>query len=208
MVAREREFASKFFFGGAPQPPKTASKPYTPLDSSDLAPARDRGERPPHIWDNPLPTDFAGFLFFVALLHRLGIATLLAQRTDLTERAWVESLLLRLARHLAIPRDDPAIAWIETPDDETEPDDRTLTATWLRAIRGHVRRDTHNSLIAIARRPGAIVVTRTHIDVLLHYTQVDITVRRAGLDFDPGWMPWLGRVVQFHYLDALPDVTA
>jgi hypothetical protein len=28
---------------------------------------------------------------------------------------------------------------------------------------------------------------------------VDIEVRRAGLDLDPGWVPWLGRVVTFGY---------
>jgi len=25
-------------------------------------------------------------------------------------------------------------------------------------------------------------------------------VRRLGLDLDPGWLPWFGRVVRFHYL--------
>jgi hypothetical protein len=63
-------------------------------------------------------------------------------------------------------------------------------------------------LLALARRPGAIVVTRTHVDVLFRYNQVDLAVRRAGLDIDPGWVPWLGRVVQFHYMDALPDDAA
>jgi hypothetical protein len=24
-------------------------------------------------------------------------------------------------------------------------------------------------------------------------------VRRAGLDVDPGWLPWFGRVVNFHF---------
>jgi hypothetical protein len=24
-------------------------------------------------------------------------------------------------------------------------------------------------------------------------------VRRLGLDIDPGWLPWFGRVVAFHY---------
>jgi hypothetical protein len=41
----------------------------------------------------------------------------------------------------------------------------------------------------------------------MRHSQVDMTVRRAGLDLDPGWVPWLGRVVQFHYLDSL-DVSA
>jgi hypothetical protein len=28
-------------------------------------------------------------------------------------------------------------------------------------------------------------------------------VRRAGLDFDPGWVPWYGRVISFHYTEQL-----
>jgi hypothetical protein len=28
---------------------------------------------------------------------------------------------------------------------------------------------------------------------------VSLAVRRAGLDLDPGWVPWFGRVVGFHY---------
>jgi hypothetical protein len=28
---------------------------------------------------------------------------------------------------------------------------------------------------------------------------VDLRIRWAGLDLDPGWLPWLGRVVSFRY---------
>jgi len=34
--------------------------------------------------------------------------------------------------------------------------------------------------------------------------RVDIDIRRVGLDIDPGWVPWLGRTVTFHY----PNLTA
>jgi hypothetical protein len=29
---------------------------------------------------------------------------------------------------------------------------------------------------------------------------VDIDIRRAGLDIDPGWIGWLGSVVRFCYV--------
>jgi hypothetical protein len=29
---------------------------------------------------------------------------------------------------------------------------------------------------------------------------VDVQVRRAGLDIDPGWVSWLGTVVRFCYV--------
>jgi hypothetical protein len=50
------------------------------------------------------------------------------------------------------------------------------------------------------RRPGAIVCTRTHVDVVLDVQHADVRLRRPGLDLDPGWLPWLGRVVTYHYV--------
>jgi len=29
-------------------------------------------------------------------------------------------------------------------------------------------------------------------------------VRRAGLDIDPGWLPWFGRVVAFQFVGRRP----
>ena len=37
------------------------------------------------------------------------------------------------------------------------------------------------------------------IEVHLPLDAVDLVVRRAGLDADPGWVGWLGTVVRFVY---------
>ncbi|MCG8457164.1 MAG: hypothetical protein MI919_12875, partial [Holophagales bacterium] len=47
--------------------------------------------------------------------------------------------------------------------------------------------------------PGTLFVTATHVDLVASLEAVRLDVRRAGLDLDPGWVPELGRVVQFHY---------
>jgi hypothetical protein len=52
----------------------------------------------------------------------------------------------------------------------------------------------------VAARPGTILVTRTHIDVTLDLADVDLDVRRAALDVNPGWVPFLGRIISFHYM--------
>ena len=60
--------------------------------------------------------------------------------------------------------------------------------------------------LMVGRREASIRVLhhedagRTDLDVSLPLDQADIRVRRAGLDLDPGWLPWFGRVVRFHYL--------
>ncbi len=53
--------------------------------------------------------------------------------------------------------------------------------------------------------PAQVVATASHIDVYFPLNRVDLSVRLAGLDINPGWIPWLGRVVSFHYLQQ--DIT-
>jgi hypothetical protein len=72
-------------------------------------------------------------------------------------------------------------------------------ASWLAALARWCRRFARVGAAAIARRPGRVAVTRTHLDIVFDHRQADIRVRRAGLDLDPGWLPWLGKVVRFHY---------
>ena len=156
-------------------------------------------------WDEPRPTAFAGFLFLVPLLSRIGIALLLEQRPTLAEGDWPERLLRRIGGRLGVPMHDAILDWL-TRDAPIRPDERLVTATTIRAMRDRARRDAGRPLARLIRRDGIIVVTRTHVDVLMHHSQVDVAIRRAGLDIDPGWVPWLGRVVQFHYVDLLPPV--
>ena len=44
--------------------------------------------------------------------------------------------------------------------------------------------------------------TPSHVDVYLPLSSVSLSVRCAGLDINPGWVPWLGRVVTFFYRDS------
>jgi hypothetical protein len=37
--------------------------------------------------------------------------------------------------------------------------------------------------------------------VFFHHEQADIRIRAAGIDLNPGWTPWLGRVIAFYYTD-------
>ena len=67
-----------------------------------------------------------------------------------------------------------------------------LAALWL-------RRHCRLSLRSLINRPGRVILTATHWDVIFDLNQVDLRLRRLALDVDPGWVPWLGRVVQFHY---------
>jgi len=49
--------------------------------------------------------------------------------------------------------------------------------------------------------PARIQATYSNVDVFFDLSAIRLPVRLCGLDLDPGWMPWLGRVVRFHYRD-------
>lgn len=72
--------------------------------------------------------------------------------------------------------------------------------TWLTAMRRWCRRYAHIGLHDLVHRSGRVLISRTHVDILFNHQQADIRIRRVGLDINPGWVPWFGRVVTFHYL--------
>ena len=61
---------------------------------------------------------------------------------------------------------------------------------------------------SLLRLDAMLVHTPTHVDLFCPRTAVRLPVRLAALDTDPGWVPWLGRVLRFHYRDRdewMPD---
>lgn len=55
--------------------------------------------------------------------------------------------------------------------------------------------------------PAMVHYSRSHIDVYLPLASVRLEVRLHGLDVNPGWVPWLGRVVAIHYNDSAFEVS-
>jgi hypothetical protein len=86
-------------------------------------------------------------------------------------------------------------------DDGTRHGDLTaaVTAAWLTACRRWLRRRAHLGIATAVMRPARLWLTPTHADMFFDLNGVSLAVRRAGLDLDPGWVAWFGRVVGFHY---------
>jgi hypothetical protein len=81
------------------------------------------------------------------------------------------------------------------------PDDFVAAAAgaWLVALRRWLRRRARIGLADLVLRPATLALTPTHADLHFDLAHADLRVRRAGLDIDPGWVPWLGRVITIHY---------
>jgi hypothetical protein len=59
--------------------------------------------------------------------------------------------------------------------------------------------ETADAAAALLFHRGQLYVTSNHVDLVLPQDGASLPVRLAGLDFDPGWLPAFGRVVQVHY---------
>lgn len=143
------------------------------------------------------PTEGAGLYFLLNVLSRLGIAE---QRFD----TWfIGHLILRVATFAELSPADSILLWahaaIATADIPEDKATHRLLRTWVIRVRRWCWRYGRLTLRDIIRRPGYVSLSRTDLDVTLPLDGVDIRIRRIGLDLDPGWLPWFGRVVRFHY---------
>lgn len=74
-----------------------------------------------------------------------------------------------------------------------------IIKAYMSAIGIFLNQYAHTTLHRLAVRPGYVATTRTHLDVTFDLARLDLGIRKAGLDIDPGWVSWLGRVVYIHY---------
>jgi hypothetical protein len=119
----------------------------------------------------------------------------------ITDRS--RKLLLYVGSHN--PADIPdwliACTVIEQPGLHPQPTLTDLENTWLLLLSRYLYRYAKLGLRQMLNRPGRIASSKTHFDILFDTQQIDIRIRIAGLDINPGWVPWLARVVQFHYVE-------
>jgi hypothetical protein len=179
---------------------------------------------------SPIPDTLAlattaagGLLFFVKLVDRLGLAAKLEER--LPERA-LRVVLHQLAMMIAeLEPDDPAaLAFAGLGPDAVPPSrsdeplseaesrviENTARDPLIAAVRQRLARTPNaDDLLALGdrelttflcSRPAEIAADPGWIDVRFSLDDVSTDIRRAGLDLDPGWVPWLGVVMRFIYV--------
>ena len=98
---------------------------------------------------------------------------------------------------------DPWFEKAQKPFQQSAPQSWTLNRVvdnFVLAMNRYVKRYAAMGLISLIKRPAYIATTKTHLDVTIPFSQLNIRVRIGGLDINPGWVPWLGRVIQFHYV--------
>ena len=56
-------------------------------------------------------------------------------------------------------------------------------------------------LASLLLRPGQLRVSPWDAELAWPLAGIDLALRRAGWDQDPGWLPWLGRTIRFRFGD-------
>lgn len=172
---------------------------------SGQGPARARAEV--SAWTEPdtATTQAGGLLFLVPLLERLGFEEW-CRRAGMRDIDVTAALAGRIFAHLllrlGVGDDDPVWEFVRSLGSEAAADMTTLddhTARWLRTCRITLRRRARLGLATLVCRQAGLAYTATHVELFFAADAVDMRIRRSGFDSDPGWVPWLGRVVTFHY---------
>lgn len=187
-----------------PAPPSPASRSPAPTSPPAHAPTHSApGIAPaprsapwaaaPHAID--APTRAGGLLFLLPVLAHIGFPAWLAGQGARAAELPAQ-VLGQLLQRLHIDDDDPAWALGRVAATAAA---QAHATHWLTACRRHLRLNIGIGPASLCLRPARMLITPTHADVRLELAQLDIRIRRAGLDIDPGWVPWFGRVLRFHY---------
>ena len=146
-----------------------------------------------------IASGYVGAVVLINLLRVPALAQVAAERGLLARRGSAWRLLAALAAALGLPADDALALWLERTAAALEepPLAEDAARAFIAAAAALLGpRLWAPELIAVA---GTLVATPTHLDAHLPLAAVRVALRLAGLDVDPGWVPWLGRVVAIHY---------
>lgn len=163
-------------------------------------------------------TAWGGLLFLLNTAADAGLPGALEEPAFLTRpTGWlVQQLGMRLVPAaaedpavLALGGVDPELAAAQAPPDEQEAAALDLFAErWAAVTAGRLRaapapedppESTADLVHRLAFRNAVVEREPGWVEVRLRLDDVDLDVRRAGLDIDPGWVWWLGQVVRFSY---------
>lgn len=157
----------------------------------------------PWLHDNT-PTQHGGLLMLLNALPVLRFDEWLQREARLVRRSFGRALLAAVADRLCMPPDDPQRALLELDGDESaalsDPACAHALREWLRRLRRAMRLQAKIGIASTVLRRAGVSATPTHVDIVMPLEAADLRLRRAGLDADPGWVPWFGRIVTFHFV--------
>ena len=187
-------------------PPTTVPSPGAPLDPSrprTFQRLRSETASKDQLQDR-FVTAQGGLFFLLNFLKREDVQVRIQQESteDALASGW--GWLYRLGEELALDASDPVVGFLALQMGLDNPEElerlpplpaRDHLLTLARQLYGRFGLWQPDLLRLNAR----VQYTPSHVDLYTSLQNVRMPVRLAGLDLDPGWLPWLGRVVTFFY---------
>jgi hypothetical protein len=171
--------------------------------SGPLQRLRLREERVKRPFDS-FRTRQGGLFYLLNFLNREEVQALLAATKENCRFPSGWGWLLRLGQELSLDQTDPVAIFLA----------RQMGLAGVEELDLLPALPARNEILDLARRwygPGDLWNSRLlELDARVHFTpshvdwyapvkSIRLAVRLAGLDINPGWLPWLGRVVTFYY---------
>jgi hypothetical protein len=147
-------------------------------------------------------THEGGLLYLLNALNRKEAQHLMEAHWEQLPHGW--GWLYRLGQEIALDNEDPIAAFIAEQlgfDNAAELEQLPALPAREKLLelvsRWYGRTEVWQSnLLHLEAR---IDYTPSHIDMHASMNAVRLPIRLAALDINPGWLPWLGRVVTFYY---------
>ena len=148
----------------------------------------------------------AGVFLLINILGRQPLQTVIAEQGvwQQLDSAWL--LIYRMASRLGLTDQSTiallaALAGLESAEELKRNAETQLSDAAVERLLAECR-DLYPSIelgSALLQKPARIERSDAYIDVFFPEQCVDIELRLAGIDINPGWVSWLGCVLQFHY---------
>ena len=147
-------------------------------------------------------THQGGLLYLLNLLNQPQAQSLMGDFWTQLANGW--AWLYRLGQELGLDETDSICSFITTQlgfDSISELNELPLLPARdeLLALTHKLYGKSEVWQPSLLKLDAQIQFSPTHIDMYASMGAIRLPVRLVGLDINPGWLPWLGRVVQFHY---------
>lgn len=179
----------------SPVSPKTAS----PVEEPGPPQMAARTPEPPAVnVDVEQSSRLAGLFLLVRPLIQLDFDRWLEARPETAADGFARALLRAIAVRHGAEEDDLTLRVLAGDDRPGWAGDITA---WRVGLDRWLRRNARIRLAEVVRRPGGLLLAEDMLEVRYPPASADLRLRRRALDLDPGWTPWLGLSIRYHYRD-------
>ena len=154
-------------------------------------------------YEGELHTTYGGLFYLLNFINRVEVQHLIEQHGGMTQLESGWEWLYRLGLGMGMQPEPPLMRlfahWMETPVEQLAARGPLPMHEELMVLGESLYENQEVWDHDLIQAQAQLLYTTSHVDLFYHLDEVQLPLRLSGLDINPGWVPWLGRVVSFHY---------